>query len=79
MANKTYTVNIGGIDHTMELNEADAKRYGKAAVPVSQRAKAAPSTKAASTPKNKSGTPAANKKAASAPDKSSDESAETDW
>lgn len=28
---KEYTVTIGGIDHTVQLSDEDAKRYGDAA------------------------------------------------
>jgi hypothetical protein len=31
---KEYTVEIGGIEHTMQLSDEDAKRYGDAATPV---------------------------------------------
>lgn len=34
---KPYVVNIGGIPHTMLLDEHDAKRYGDAAVEVKAR------------------------------------------
>ncbi len=43
---KEYTVNIGGVEHTMQLSEEDAKRYGDAAKAASK----------SSTPSNKSRT-----------------------
>lgn len=47
---KKYTVVIGGIEHTMQLSDADAKRYD--AQPVAEK-KSEPENKAR-TPKNKS-------------------------
>ena len=44
---KAYTVTIGGLEHTMLLDDDDAKRYGDAAQPAS---------KAASKPANKART-----------------------
>ena len=46
---KPYTVNIGGVEHTLLLTEEDAARYGDAAV---QTKAVSPSNKS-STPKNK--------------------------
>lgn len=43
-----YTVTLNGIEYTMQLNDADAKRYGDAAV----KAAGAPASKAR-TPQNK--------------------------
>jgi len=43
---KAYTVDIGGVKHTMLLNPVDAKRYGDRAVEVKER-----------TPENKSRRP----------------------
>lgn len=48
---KEYTVDIGGVEHTMLLDEADAKRRG--ATPVQQKSRT-PQNKAA-TPENKKG------------------------
>jgi hypothetical protein len=31
---KEYTVIIGGVEHTLQLSDEDAKRYGDAATPV---------------------------------------------
>lgn len=45
---KEYTVNINGIDHTMQLSDEDAKRLNAEAV----------STKSADAPANKSRTAA---------------------
>lgn len=33
---KAYTVDIGGVSHTLLLDSEDAKRYGDAAVEVKQ-------------------------------------------
>lgn len=35
---KEYTVTIAGLEHTMQLNDDDAARYGDAAKPVSSKA-----------------------------------------
>lgn len=45
---KEYKVVIGGVEHTMQLSDEDAKRYGDDATPVG--------TKQASAPANKSRT-----------------------
>lgn len=47
---KPYVVKINGLDHTLRLNEADAKRYGERAKPVTGKKQ--------SKPKNKAKTPA---------------------
>lgn len=31
---KEYTVDIGGVEHTLQLSDEDAKRYGDNATPV---------------------------------------------
>ena len=49
---KEYTVVIGGIDHTFQLDAAEAKRLD--AKPVQTKQAVAPSNKAR-TPQNKSG------------------------
>lgn len=48
---KEYTVTIGGVDHTMQLSDEDAKRMD--AKPVSTKAADAPANKSRSA-KNKS-------------------------
>lgn len=48
---KSYTVEIGGVQHTLQLSDEDAKRYGDRAVAVKQ---AEPSNKSRQ-PANKSG------------------------
>ena len=48
---KEYTVNIGGLDHTLLLSEEDAKRLD--AKPVQTKAAPAPKNKAVATPKSK--------------------------
>lgn len=84
MALKIYRVNVGGIEHTMQLSEADAKRYGSQATAVAGAA-ARSGTKSAGAPANKSRTPrnkAAVKKAAegSAAAAAAGESADdSDW
>lgn len=42
-----YTVEINGIEHTLQLDEEAAKRYGDAAKAVSAKAQKAPANKAA--------------------------------
>jgi hypothetical protein len=44
-----YTVTINGIDHTMLLDEEDAKRYGDKAVKAAKQSQ----TKKATAPANK--------------------------
>lgn len=34
---KEYTVTINGVEHTMQLDDADAERYGEAAKAVSTK------------------------------------------
>ena len=43
---KEYTVTLGGIDYTMQLNDEDAKRYGDTAKPVAVKEADAPKNKA---------------------------------
>lgn len=50
---KSYIVTIGGLPHTMELNDEDAKRYGGSAV-LATKQQPAPANKAAVKPRNKS-------------------------
>lgn len=45
---KEYTVNIGGLEHTVQLNDEDAERYGETAKPVSTKSAEKPSNKARS-------------------------------
>lgn len=45
---KLYTVTIGGVEHTVQLSDEDAKRYGDAATPVSTKEAEAPKNKARS-------------------------------
>lgn len=49
---KEYVVNIGGIDHTMLLDEDEAKRRGASLVEAKART---PQNKAAAAPENKKG------------------------
>lgn len=49
---KVYTVTIGGIEHTMQLSDEDAKRYGDAAKLVASKSSDAPNK--ARSAKNKS-------------------------
>lgn len=44
-----YTVTIGGVDHTMQLSDEDAKRLD--AKPVSTKAADAPANKSRTAPK----------------------------
>ena len=44
---KEYTVTINGVEHTMQLDDANAKRYGDAAKAVSTKQAAAPKNKGA--------------------------------
>ena len=48
---KLYNVTVGGIVHTMQLDDEDAAKYGDAAVEVKQAAPAA--NKARSAPNKK--------------------------
>lgn len=52
---KQYVVTIGGIEHTMQLSDEDAARYGDAVKPVSTKQAPAAKNKARSTAKNKEG------------------------
>ena len=56
---KIYTVMINGIEHTMQLNAEDAKRYD--AVEVKAAKTAENDEKAAPAPANKARQPSANK------------------
>lgn len=49
---KDYTVTINGVEHTMQLDDEDAKRYGDAAQPA-RKAADKPAEKAATVPANK--------------------------
>lgn len=60
----TYEVDVAGINHTMQLDAEDAKRYGDRAKKVT--VKGAPATKQAAAPANKSATPTASKDATDA-------------
>jgi hypothetical protein len=50
---KDYTVLIGGLEHTLTLSEADAKRYGVWVEAKSEHKAVKPANKAAA-PRNKS-------------------------
>jgi len=70
MTLKTYSVDIGGIPHRMQLNEVDAERLGKSHTieVVEAKAAAKPANKAAPKPATK----AAKAPAKKAPDKPND-------
>lgn len=66
MALKEYQVDIGGLPHTLQLSDADAKRYEGAEL-VKERTAAAATTRSprgrskSKTPANKQAAPAADK------------------
>ena len=43
---REYEIQIAGVPHTVQLNDADAKQYGDAAKLVEKKAAAPPSNKA---------------------------------
>lgn len=51
---REYEVTIGGLPHTLQLDDADAARYGDAARPVEAKQAPAPKNKAR-TAKSKAG------------------------
>lgn len=73
MALKNYTVKIGGLEHTLQLSEDDARR-----LKVSEAAPAAPAPKGRK-PRNKAAAPANDKAAPAADDKAAPASDDTDW
>lgn len=54
MSAKPYTVTIGGLDHTLVLDDEDAARYGATAKPVTAKKAPEPANKARTAVPNKS-------------------------